>query len=176
MPTNPTTHLIFVEKKPPFNVEATHLLNELRHNLSIKNLTNVQILNKYLIKGVDQKTFLDSLDTVFSEPPVDILHLEKFPKKPLTNTFGIAFLPGQFDQRADSVIQCLKLLNPKLEPLVNTAKVYVLSGRITKKDLNNIKQYLINTVDSQEVGVDMQELFIPQVHASSIETITDFCR
>jgi phosphoribosylformylglycinamidine synthase len=172
--SNHAVRLLFVEKKIPFNIEAQHLLHEMRTNLNIKTINNVRILIKYLVKDVDDKTFASSLNTIFSEPPVDNLYLKKFPKKPQTNAFGVAFLPGQFDQRADSTEQCLRLINPKLQPKVNTAIVYILEGKISINDLQRIKKYLINAVDSHEINIYANELVEPKTKTAPIAIIKNF--
>jgi phosphoribosylformylglycinamidine synthase len=168
------TQLVFAEKKPPFNIEALQLLHELRVNLNVKSLRHVRILIKYLVNNVDHKTFTSSLNTIFSEPQVDYLYLKKFPKNPQANVFGVAFLPGQFDQRADSAEQCLKLINPRSNPIVNTAIIYVLEGNLSDEDLKKIKKYLINKIDSHEVSVYTSELVKPQVKSTLIEIIHGF--
>jgi phosphoribosylformylglycinamidine synthase len=172
---NLTTHLVFVEKKEPFNVEANHLLHELRTNLGIKDLINIRTLIKYVVKNVDHKTFTASLNTIFSEPPVDNLYLEQFPKKPQENAFGVMFLSGQFDQRADSAEQCLKLINPKLNPSVSTAVIYVLDGKISNETLNQIKKYLINPVDSQETEIYAHAFPSYKDKVESIKYVKGFC-
>jgi phosphoribosylformylglycinamidine synthase len=174
VPLNSPTHLVFVEKKHPFNIEAQHLLHEFRSTLHIKQITGVRILIRYAIKQVDHKTFTSSLNTIFSEPPVDHLYLNKFPNKRDTNAFAVALLPGQFDQRADSTEQCLMLINPQSQPIVHVATVYVLEGKVTPEDLIRIKRYLINVVDSCEVPIYTNDSTIPPVHVAPVEVITNF--
>jgi phosphoribosylformylglycinamidine synthase len=171
---NSSVRVIYVEKSKPFNVEATQLLHDLQLNLSINNLINVRILNKYIVANIDDKTHRSSLNTIFSEPPVDLLFLEQFPKEPSENAFGVAFLPGQFDQRSDSAEQCLKLINPKTTAIVKTATIYVLDGKLTEDIINKIKKYLINPTDSHEVNVNSREYLIAHKLPQAIEHINGF--
>jgi phosphoribosylformylglycinamidine synthase len=168
--------VIYIEKKSPFNVEAVQLLHDLRTNLNIKTLHNARILNKYIIANVDDKTYRSSLNTIFSEPPVDLLFLKQFPKKPHENAFGVAFLPGQFDQRSDSAEQCLKLINPKTNAIVKTATIYVLEGKLPHDIINKIKKYLINPTDSHEININSRDYLIKYTLPKPIEHINGFTK
>jgi phosphoribosylformylglycinamidine synthase len=172
---NKSTRLIYVEKQKPFNVAAQNLLHELQTNLHIKGIKNIRILIKYVITGIDDQTFAASLQTIFSEPPVDAIFLEKFNLAPHTNAFAVAFLPEQFDQRADSAEQCLKLINPSSRPQVNTAHVYILEGKLSNEEINEVKRYLINPVDSHEVSVYVKKIKSSNIlNVSSISTLKQF--
>jgi phosphoribosylformylglycinamidine synthase len=169
-----SVRLIFIEKKDAYSIEAQHLLHNIHTNLNIKELRRVRILIKYLVTGVDDQTFTGSLDTIFSEPPVDTLFHEEFSKNPTDRVFGVAFLPGQFDQRGDSAEQCLKLINPNLNPKVLTAVVYVLEGKLSSKAVTQIKKYLINNVDSHEVNVYDKHINLTNPQVDTIPTIAHF--
>lgn len=141
---------VYVEKKVPYAVRAKELKEELRSYLGLKTLTNVRVLIRYDIENVSEETYQKSLGTVFSEPPIDELFEEKFSYDKEDKVFSVEYLPGQFDQRADSAQQCVKLLNEKEEPVIHCATTYVLSGTLGEDDFDRIKQYCINPVDSRE--------------------------
>lgn len=141
---------IYVEKKAPYAVRAKELKTEIRSYLGMKNLESVRVLIRYDIENVSDETYKKSLGTVFLEPPVDILYEERVKTESLDMVFSVEFLPGQFDQRADSAEQCVKLLNEKEEPVIHTATTYILSGTISEEDFERIKAYCINPVDSRE--------------------------
>jgi len=141
---------IYVEKKAPYAVRAKELKTELRSYLDMKSLESVRVLIRYDIENVSEDTYNKSLGTVFSEPPVDILYEEKVKTESLDKVFSVEFLPGQFDQRADSAEQCVKLLNEKEEPVIHSATTYILSGITSDEDFERIKAYCINPVDSRE--------------------------
>lgn len=142
---------IYVEKKTPYAVRVKELKTELRSYLGMKGLQAVRVLIRYDIENISEETYAKSLGTVFSEPPVDILTEESFQTASEDKIFSVEYLPGQFDQRADSAVQCVKLLNEKEEPVIRTATTYVLSGDITEEDFERIKAYCINPVDSREI-------------------------
>ncbi|MFT4144452.1 MAG: phosphoribosylformylglycinamidine synthase [Mobilitalea sp.] len=141
---------IYVEKKTPYAVRAKELVTELRSYLGVKNLDNVRVLIRYDIENISEQIYNKALGTVFSEPPVDILYEETFEFNSGDRVFTVEYLPGQFDQRADSAEQCVKLLNEKEEPVIRSATTYVLSGEFTEEEFNKIKEYCINPVDSRE--------------------------
>ncbi|MCR5793300.1 MAG: phosphoribosylformylglycinamidine synthase [Lachnospiraceae bacterium] len=140
---------IYVEKKAPYAVKAKELKSELRSYLGIKTLEAVRVLVRYDVENITDETYGKALDIVFSEPPVDILFEEKFPISENERSFSVEYLPGQFDQRADSAEQCVRLLNEKEEPVIHSATTYVLSGAISDEDFDRIKEYCINPVDSR---------------------------
>ncbi|MDF2513678.1 MAG: phosphoribosylformylglycinamidine synthase, partial [Herbinix sp.] len=143
---------IFVEKKTPYAVRAKELKTELRSYLGMKGLESVRVLIRYDIENLSEATYQKSLGTVFSEPPLDILYEEKFDLGANDKVFTVEYLPGQFDQRADSAEQCVKLLNEKEEPIIRSATAYVLAGDITEDEFEKIRGYCINPVDSREAG------------------------
>lgn len=143
---------IYVEKKTPYAVRAMELRTELRSYLGMKNLDAVRVLIRYDIESISEETYKRALGTVFSEPPLDLLYEESFAMSQEDHFFTVEYLPGQFDQRADSAQQCVKLLNEKEEPVIRSATTYVLSGDLSEEDLEHIKSYCINPVDSREAG------------------------
>lgn len=145
-----TVRRIYVEKKPEYAVHAKELKSELRTYLDLKELKNVRVLVRYDIENLSEETYKKALGIVFSEPPVDILFEESFQKNDDDKTFSVEYLPGQFDQRADSAEQCVKLLKETEEPIIRSATTYILSGDISEADLERVKDYCINPVDSRE--------------------------
>ncbi|SNX52678.1 phosphoribosylformylglycinamidine synthase [Thermoanaerobacterium sp. RBIITD] len=148
---------IFVEKKPSFNIEAQNLFNDLKINLNIQGLKNVRVLNRYDISGVSQENFNKSLRTIFSEPTVDNIFVEKIDIDKGDKIFAIEYLPGQYDQRADSAEQCMQILTQGEKPIIMTARVIILSGDITDDEFLKIKKYCINPVDSREASLEKPE-------------------
>lgn len=145
---------IYVEKKPEFAVEARHLYEDLKENLGIKGLTGLRIINRYDVAGISEEEYRLARDTIFSEPPVDVAYDEVLPLDPRERVFAIEYLPGQYDQRADSAGQCLQILTQKERPLVRSAKLIVLQGDITEEELAKIKDYCINPVEAREAALD----------------------
>ncbi len=143
---------IYSEKKPEYAVKAGELMNEIKEYLNIQNVTAVRVLIRYDVENVSDETLSRALGTVFSEPPVDFVYEENFPVTPEDTVFSVEYLPGQFDQRADSAEQCVKLLNETEEPVIRSATTYVLSGVLTKEEAEAIKSYCINPVDSREAA------------------------
>ena len=141
---------VYVEKKTPYAVAAKELKAEIKSYLDIKTLNDVRVLIRYDIENVSQETYEKALGTVFSEPPVDIVYEENLQCEAGDKTFSVEYLPGQFDQRADSAEQCVKLLHESEEPIIRSATTYVLSGSITEEEFAKIKEYCINPVDSRE--------------------------
>ncbi|MCR5654700.1 MAG: phosphoribosylformylglycinamidine synthase [Lachnospiraceae bacterium] len=151
---------IYVEKKEEFAVKSTELLEELKSYLDMKELTGVRVLIRYDVENISEDVYKRACKTVFSEPPVDILYEEKFPMDEGDRTFSVEYLPGQFDQRADSAVQCVRFLNEDEEPVIKTAVTYVLSGKITDEEFDQIKAYCINPVDSRETDLVKPETLI----------------
>ena len=143
---------IYVEKKVPYAVRAKELRTELRSYLGMKGLDTVRVLIRYDIENISETIYKKALGTVFSEPPLDILYEEQFEAGNQDHIFTVEYLPGQFDQRADSAEQCVKLLDEKEVPIIRTATTYVLAGTITEEEFEKIKGYCINPVDSRETG------------------------
>ena len=141
---------IYVEKKAPYAVRAKELKEEVRQYLGITALRNVRVLIRYDVENLSDATYQQALMTVFSEPPVDDYYEETFEMDPDAFCFSVEYLPGQFDQRADSAEQCVKLLNEKEDPVIRSATTYVFEGEINEEDRTRIKEYCINPVDSRE--------------------------
>ena len=151
---------LYVEKKPSYAVKAKELAEELKAYLSIDDVSNVRVLIRYDVENVSAETMEKAAVTVFSEPPVDDLYEEDFPKKEGDRVFSVEYLPGQFDQRADSAMQCLQLLNEKEEPIIRSATTYVFSGNISDEEFEKIKEYCINPVDSRETDEKKPETLV----------------
>ena len=133
---------IYVEKKPALRQEAAGLLNELRTLLGVTALTGLRLLNRYDVEGLDEAAFRRAVGTVLSEPQVDDVY-EALPAGDFA-AFAVEYLPGQFDQRADSASQCIQLLTQGERPTVRSAKVYLLSGELTAADVDAVRRYVIN--------------------------------
>lgn len=151
---------IYVEKKAPYAVKAHELMDELKNYLGINSVKKVRILIRYDIENVSEATYQKSLGTVFCEPPIDELYEEQAPMNAEDRAFSVEFLPGQFDQRADSAEQCVKLLNESEEPVIRSATTYVLEGNVTEEEFEKIKAYCINPVDSRESGTKKPETLV----------------
>ncbi len=146
---------VYVEKKPQFAVSAKALASEIGSYLGIKGVTKVRVLIRYDVQDVSDDVFKKAVKTVFSEPPVDDVYEETFDYT--GRVFSTEYLPGQFDQRADSAEQCLKLLNEDEEPTIHTATTYVIEGDISDDEFAAIKAHCINPVDSRETSMDKPE-------------------
>jgi phosphoribosylformylglycinamidine synthase len=145
---------IYVEKKSGFDVEAREVLHDLRVNLGIKTLEGIRIIHRYDVEGIDTEVYEKAIKTVFSEPPVDLYYNEEYPGKENALKIAIEYLPGQYDQRADSAAQCIQILSKAEKPICKTARIVEISGNITKDEYNKIKEYLINPVESREAGME----------------------
>lgn len=144
---------VFVEKKEAYAVKAKELQEEIKSYLGIQTVTGVRVLIRYDVENISDETFEKACYTVFSEPPVDMLYRENFEVKEPAAVFGVEYLPGQFDQRADSAVQCVQFLNSSEEPVIRTATVYVIEGTVTEDELQSIKAFCINPVDSRETDM-----------------------
>jgi len=151
---------IYVEKKKDFAVKAKELKDEIAGFLGITGVTGVRVLIRYDVENISDEVFNKAVHTIFSEPPVDDVYLEDFKRESTDKVFGVEFLPGQFDQRADSAVQCVKFLKEDEEPVIRTAVTYVISGDITDNELERIKAHCINPVDSRETGLLKPETLI----------------
>ena len=151
---------VYVEKKIPYAVKARELKEEIGSYLGITKVSRVRVLNRYDVENLSEETFERAVRMVFAEPPVDILYRENLEIGDGTRVFCVEFLPGQFDQRADSAMQCLQFLNEEEEPVVRTATTYLIEGDITDQEFEKIKAYCINPVDSREVGMDKPDTLI----------------
>ena len=143
---------VYVEKKPEFGVTAKELRHELRHYLGITGVSGVRVLIRY---DVEQ-----ACRGVFAEPPVDILYREKFPVNSGDRTFSVEFLPGQFDQRADSAEQCIRFIREDENPVIRTAVTYVIEGNISEEEYQAVKNHCINPVDSREAAEEKPETLV----------------
>ena len=159
---NPMSNVkrVYSEKKPEFAVKAKELSEEISSYLNIDTVTNVRVLIRYDIEGITEDTYRKALVTVFSEPPVDIVYEEDFEHRPGEHVFAVEFLPGQFDQRADSAVQCVKLLREDEDVEIKTATVYAIEGSLTDSQLESIKNFCINPVDSREAKMDKPETLV----------------
>ena len=148
---------VYVEKKPDFAVQAKDLMHEIHSYLGISEVTGVRVLIRYDVEHISDEVFEKACKTVFSEPPVDTLYRESFKTDPEDRVFSVEFLPGQFDQRADSAVQCVKFLKEDEEPIIKSATTYVFEGSITDEQFEAIKNHCINPVDSRETGMEKPE-------------------
>ena len=164
---------IFVEKKPGLDNEAQTLLNEARNLLGITGLTGVRLLNRYDAEEIDEALFRYAVRTVFSEPQLDLV----FDEPPLDGAvvFAVEYLPGQFDQRADSAAQCIQILSQGERPLVRSARVYALYGALTDAELREIKKYVINPVEAREAALTKPDTLRTQYEISTeVATLKGF--
>ena len=145
---------IYVEKKEPYAVAARQLKEDIIGFLAVEGLTGVRKLIRYDVENVSDEVFETACRTVFSEPPVDILYRETIEVPEGSHVFSVEALPGQFDQRADSAVQCVQFLNENENPVIKTAETYILLGDITDEEIDRIKKYCINPVDSRETGME----------------------
>lgn len=153
---------IFVEKKPAYAVKAGELREELENYLGISNVENVRVLIRYDIENLSEETYKKALVTIFSEPPVDQVYEEEFPKNPGDLVFSVEYLPGQFDQRADSAEQCVKLLKEDEEPVIRSATTYVVTAPLTAEQEEAIKSFCINPVDSRQADDEKPETLVTE--------------
>ena len=145
---------IYVQKKPGFDVEAKGILEDLKENLQIKGLEQVVILNRYDVSGVDEESYNKAKTTVFSEPQVDDYFDETYTFDQNDKVFAVEYLPGQFDQRANSLEECLQIISGGERPTCKSAKVYILKGNLSDEEVKTIKNYLINSVDAREASLE----------------------
>ncbi|HIU96412.1 MAG TPA: phosphoribosylformylglycinamidine synthase [Candidatus Copromorpha excrementipullorum] len=167
---------IYVEKKKGFDVEAEALFNDVKENLHIDGLSGVRILNRYDMDGIDDATYEAAKYTVFAEPAIDIVYEETMPEDAGSAVFfAVEYLPGQYDQRADSAAQCIKLMNTEAEAVVKFARTIVLEGDIDGKDLEAIKKYCVNPVDSQIAAMEKpDDLAMETVPPEDVPVIDGF--
>ena len=165
---------IFVEKKEGFNVEGKSLLEDFKTNLRVESLENVRVVNKYILGKVNEEEYKKSLYSVFSEKTVDNLYEEKIPMDNEEIAFAVEYLPGQYDQRADSASECYALLTAGERIEVKTAKVIILKGNLKEEEVQKIKHYYINPVDSREVDVYSKELLSGLEDPADVEIINGF--
>ena len=173
-------HRIYVEKRKEFAVEALELLHNLQNQLKIKNLESVKVINRYDVQGVSQDALNQGISIILSEPMVDDVVLEDYENPNNYHVFGIEYLPGQYDQRADACEQCFQLLTGEKKVTVKCAKIIVLVGNVSDNDAQKIKKYLIIPVDQREASLDKvdtlesEEVIINKVPV--IEGFIDFTK
>ncbi len=164
---------IYVEKRPGLDNEARSLLNDARTLLGVHSLENVRLLNRYDCEGIDRDLFDYSVRTVFSEPQLDITYDQ--PDLAGATVFAVEYLPGQFDQRADSAAQCIQILSQGERPLVRSARIYALYGKVSENELAEIKKYVINPVEAREASMDMPDTLAMQYDIpTGVETLIGF--
>ena len=168
-------HRIYVEKRKEFAVEALELFHNLRNQLKIKNLESVKVINRYDVQGVGIETLNKGISIILSEPMVDDVIMEDYPNPNNNVVFGIEYLPGQYDQRADACEQCFQLLTGEKNVIVKCAKIIVLEGNVTFNDVEKIKKYLINPVDQRLASLDkVDTLESDQVTIDKVPVIKGF--
>ena len=151
---------VYVEKKPAYAVQAKELKHEISSYLGIKTASNVRVLIRYDVENISDEVFEKACRTVFAEPPVDDLYLEKFEAAEGAKIFSVEYLPGQFDQRADSAVQCVQFLDGDSQPIIRSATTYVIEGNVTDEEFDAIKHHCINPVDSRETGLEKPETLV----------------
>lgn len=151
---------VYVEKKAEFGVDAKELRHEVRHYLGISGVTGIRVLIRYDAENISDNTFEQACKGVFAEPPVDLLYKEEFPVNPGDRIFSVEYLPGQFDQRADSAEQCIRFIKEDENPVIRTAVTYVIEGEISDEEYQMIKNHCINPVDSREASDEKPETLV----------------
>ena len=166
---------VYVEKKPGFDGEAKALERELRTLLGIDGITNLRIINRYDVEGIDEELFASCVPTVFSEPQTDDASADMPAVADGATVFAVEFLPGQFDQRADSASECIQLISQGERPTVRSAKVYVLEGELSASDVDAVKHYVINPVEAREATLEPKATLATNVpEPEPVEVLEDF--
>ncbi|MDD4564041.1 MAG: phosphoribosylformylglycinamidine synthase [Eubacteriales bacterium] len=166
---------IYVEKKKGYDIEAQELLSDFKENLHLQGLSAVRVINRYDIEGIDNNTYNAAKYSIFAEPAIDMAYDEEVPIDAGALYFAVKYLPGQFDQRADSAEQCIKLMEASSEPTVRFARLIILMGNISQEEYAEVKRYCINPVDSQEADLQKpQELERQIAEPESIRTEDNF--
>ena len=153
---------VYVEKKPEYAVRAKELRHEIRSYLGIKTVYGVRVLNRYDVENLSDETFERACNGIFAEPPVDKLYMEEFPAGDNDKVFSVEYLPGQFDQRADSAVQCVQFIKEDEMPVIRTATTYVIEGEVNEEELAAIKNHCINPVDSRETGMEKPKTLVTE--------------
>ncbi len=167
---------VYVEKKPEFAVTAKELKHEIRHYLDINTVSSVRVLIRYDVENISNSTFEKACLGVFAEPPVDVLYHDKFPAGKKEHIFSVEYLPGQFDQRADSAEQCVQFICEEEKPIIRTAVTYVIEGVVSQEELEIIKNHCINPVDSRETGAEMPETLVTAFEEpEEVRVLFGFC-
>jgi len=168
---------IYVEKKRPYAAAANELFEDLKGYLALDGLSDVRMLIRYDVENLDDDIFEEAKRCVFSEPPVDDLYEDDFPREDTDRVFSVEYLPGQFDQRADSAVQCVQFLSADADPIIRTATTYCLSGKITDEQFDAIRSYCINPVDSRETGFTKPDTLVSNYDEPDDIAIFDgFCK
>ena len=166
---------IYVEKKKAYAVRAVELFENIKTYLGISDIAGVRVLVRYDIENLDDKTFSEARGTIFSEPPLDELYEETFPKEAGDTVFSAEYLPGQFDQRADSAVQCVQLIDRDAAPVIRTATTYALSGKLSAQEIEAVKHFCINPVDSRECAEEKPETLTQNYPApDDVKTVEGF--
>ncbi len=166
---------VYVEKKRLYAVDGAAALSDLNVALGMKSVENVRVINRYDVEGLTEENFKRAVPTVFSEPPVDDVYFDLPKLAENERMFAVEFLPGQFDQRADSAAQCIQMLCKGERPDVKYAKIYVLTGNISDEEFDRVKHYLINAVESRECGFEKKDtLKVTYTIPTEVETLTGF--
>lgn len=166
---------IFVEKKKGCDIEASQLFADIKENFEISALEGLRILYRYDVEDISDDAFAVAEKTIFSEPPVDNVYLEKFDISDDEVAFGMEYLPGQYDQRADSAMQCVQIISGDDNAVINAAKIFVLKGKLTVGDIEKVKNYCINPVDSREASMEKPETLRMKLNIpKTVETLTGF--
>ena len=165
---------IYVEKKPDFAQEAASVAADLRLGLQLENVEKVRIINRYFAQGISEADFNAAKNSIFSEPPVDITY-DKLPDFKDARIFAVEYLPGQFDQRADSCAQCISLATGKERPIIQSAKVYALFGNIDDSAYERIKTWIINPIESRQASFEKPNTLLQKYpEPNDIETLDSF--
>ena len=166
---------VYVEKREAFAGAAKDLTHEIRSYLGIGGLKKIRILIRYDVENISDQVFETACRTVFSEPPVDTLYRETFPMGPEDRTFSVEYLPGQFDQRADSAEQCVRFLKEDEAPVIRSATTYVIEGTLTEEEFGAVKGYCINPVDSRETDLEKPQTLVTKFEEpKDVEILTGF--
>ena len=167
---------LFVEKKQPYDVEAQGLMADLVETLGIRSIEGLKIVNRYDIEGISDEVYEKARNTIFSEPPVDLAYDEAYEIPTGSRAFAVEYLPGQYDQRADSAAQCIQLLTQGDRPEIKAARVIVMQGKISDADFETVKKYYINPVESQEAKLEKPLTLKTEVEQpDDVAIINGFC-
>ena len=148
---------IYVEKRPGYDIEAKGLYNDLLENLGIEGLEGLRVINRYDISGISDEEFAKSRPIIFAEPPLDLVSDEVLEISPKDLVFAMEYLPGQYDQRADSAAQCVQILTQKERPNIASAQLIVIKGQLSAGDFQKVKSYCINPVEAREASLEKPE-------------------
>ena len=166
---------LFVEKRPGFDIEAQHMLSDLRENLGLTQITGLRLFNRYDVSGLSDEEYARAQGTIFSEPNVDCVFEETLPSLPGMRVFAMEYLPGQYDQRADSAAQCVQLLTQGERPEVRTARVVALSGDVADDAFRKVQSYLVNPVESRVASMDKPESLLMKTEIpADVARVTGF--